>query len=184
MVSVRPASLYCLLVVVCVVVSASAAETNISAAVGDSVTLPCKASNNSIRVMWWSRPDQEPKYVLMYRDEQFDPEEQHPSFKNRVDLQDSLMKDGNVSLILKDAKITDAGTYKCRVSMGGTNRRKRSIVETDPISVINLSVAPPAGQPGGPFAVVAGLLVSGTLVLVVGGVVFFLLFKKSKDQKR
>uniref|UniRef100_A0A3Q0RL21 Ig-like domain-containing protein n=1 Tax=Amphilophus citrinellus TaxID=61819 RepID=A0A3Q0RL21_AMPCI len=112
----------------------STSSTNISAAVGDSVTLPCKASNNSIRVMWWSRPDQEPKYVLMYRDEQFDPEEQHPSFKNRVDLQDSLMKDGNVSLILKDVKISDAGTYKCRVSMGGTNRRKRSTVETDPIS--------------------------------------------------
>uniref|UniRef100_A0AAZ1WWR2 Ig-like domain-containing protein n=1 Tax=Oreochromis aureus TaxID=47969 RepID=A0AAZ1WWR2_OREAU len=49
-----------------------------------------------------------------YQDGQFVPEDQHPSFKNRVDLQDRQMKDGDASLILKDVTIHDAGTYKCR----------------------------------------------------------------------
>ncbi|CAI5678456.1 unnamed protein product [Oreochromis niloticus] len=87
----------------------------ITAESGQDVTLTCRAPNNNIIVVKWSRADLGDEYVLLYRDEQFDPEGQHPSFKNRVDLQDRQMKDGDVSLILKDVTINDTGTYQCHV---------------------------------------------------------------------
>uniref|UniRef100_A0A669D7U0 Ig-like domain-containing protein n=1 Tax=Oreochromis niloticus TaxID=8128 RepID=A0A669D7U0_ORENI len=80
---------------------------------GQAVTLPCRAPNNNILVVEWSRTDLKSDYVFLYRDEQSDPEDQHPSFKNRVDLQDRQMKDGDVSLILNNVTINDVGTYKC-----------------------------------------------------------------------
>lgn len=115
------------------------AQTNISATVGDGVTLPCTAPSNSIRVMWWSRLDQEPKHVLMYRDEHFDAEDQHPSFISRVDLQDGQMKDGDVSLRLTNVMIADSGTYVCHVFMGDPEHSERP---AEYISIINLSVFP------------------------------------------
>ncbi|CAI5660091.1 unnamed protein product [Oreochromis niloticus] len=72
----------------------------------------------------------------MYRDEQFDPDDQHPSFKNRVDLQDRQMKDGDVSLILKNVTINDTGIYRCRIVEGVRQPMKL-------ISIIYLSVDPP-----------------------------------------
>ncbi|GLD59221.1 uncharacterized protein AKAME5_002891500, partial [Lates japonicus] len=51
------------------------------------------------------------------------------------------MKDGNVSLILKDVKTEDTGIYECQVKRE-TNRRKRSYLKTEPISIIYLEVKP------------------------------------------
>ncbi|CAI5660002.1 unnamed protein product [Oreochromis niloticus] len=90
---------------------------------GQNVTLTCKSPNNNvILAVQWSRADLGDEYVLLYRDEQFDPSNQHPSFKNRVDLQDRQMKDGDVSLILKDVTTADNGNYECRVYMKGANQ--------------------------------------------------------------
>ncbi|XP_019210151.1 programmed cell death 1 ligand 1-like [Oreochromis niloticus] len=136
-------SLCCILLLfVCVF----ADQKNITAVSGQDVTLICRAPNNkSIIVVEWSRPDLDSKHVLLYRDEQFDPEEQHPSFKNRVDLQDRQMKDGDVSLIVKNVTINDTGTYECRVAVSP----KRALLKTYPINSIYLSVVDPPGQTGG-----------------------------------
>uniref|UniRef100_A0A669DWJ4 Ig-like domain-containing protein n=1 Tax=Oreochromis niloticus TaxID=8128 RepID=A0A669DWJ4_ORENI len=114
----------------------------------ENITLTCRAPNNNniIVVVEWSRTDLKEEYVLLYRDEQFDPENQHLSFKNRVNLQDRQMKDGDVSLILKDVTTNDAGTYECRIVQSKTNHRKRSISNIDPISIITLSVVVPPGE--------------------------------------
>uniref|UniRef100_A0A669B8F4 Ig-like domain-containing protein n=1 Tax=Oreochromis niloticus TaxID=8128 RepID=A0A669B8F4_ORENI len=113
---------------------------NIKAVVGQTVTLPCQApkNNNSIIAAEWSRNDLGDKYLLLYWKEQFDPKKQHPSFKNRVDLQDRQMKDGDVSLILKDVTTTDSGTYECRVVQRGTN-----MDDDETISTIYLRVVAP-----------------------------------------
>ncbi|KAL4008636.1 hypothetical protein ACER0C_002488 [Sarotherodon galilaeus] len=116
-------------------------QKNITAESGQDVTLTCRAPNNNIIVLEWSRADLGDKHVLLYRDGQFVPDDQHPSFKNRVDLQDRQMKDGDVSLILNNVTINDAGTYKCGVILTGT----RSL---ELISIIYLHVDPP-GQTGG-----------------------------------
>ncbi|XP_039859952.1 putative butyrophilin subfamily 2 member A3 [Simochromis diagramma] len=110
----------------------------ITAEPGPDVTLPCRAPNNNIIAVKWSRADLGDEYVLLYRDGRFEPDDQHPSFKNRVDLQDRQMKDGNVSLILKNMTTADNGTYECHVFMRGANRRKRGLLKTDSITTITL----------------------------------------------
>ncbi|XP_039464685.1 programmed cell death 1 ligand 1-like isoform X2 [Oreochromis aureus] len=119
----------------------SADQKNITAESGQNVTLTCRAPNNKIIVVEWSRADLGDKHVLVYRDGQFVPDHQHPSFKNRVDLQDKQMKDGDVSLILKDVTINDTGTYRCHVLI-------EKPWQWSNISIIHLHVAPP-GQTGG-----------------------------------
>ncbi|XP_039464657.1 polymeric immunoglobulin receptor-like [Oreochromis aureus] len=118
------------------VVFVCADKKNITADSGQDVTLTCRAPNNNIKSVEWSRADLRDKNVLLYHNGHFAPSNQHPSFKNRVDLQDRQMKDGDVSLILKDVTINDTGTYKCRVSMEETDSWKS-------INSTNLRVVPP-----------------------------------------
>ncbi|XP_026016801.1 CD226 antigen-like [Astatotilapia calliptera] len=111
-------------------------QKTITAEFGQDVTLTCRAPNNNIIILKWSRADLGDEYVLLYRDGHFNSHNQHPSFKNRVDLQDRQMKDGDVSLILKDVTINDAGTYECRFFMRETH-------SWELISIIHLHVVPP-----------------------------------------
>ncbi|XP_050923971.1 uncharacterized protein LOC127140086 isoform X2 [Lates calcarifer] len=127
-----------------VLVSASEGQI-IRAVSGDNVPLPCRAPRDTnIIAVEWTRPDLEPDSVFFQRGSQPVTDKQHPSFKNRVELVDRQMKDGDVSLTLKDVKTEDTGRYECRVFQGGTNRRKRSYLNTEPIiSIINLDVREP-----------------------------------------
>uniref|UniRef100_A0A3Q4GH52 Ig-like domain-containing protein n=1 Tax=Neolamprologus brichardi TaxID=32507 RepID=A0A3Q4GH52_NEOBR len=120
----------------------------ITAESGQDVTFPCRAprKDDAIIVVEWNRADLGTEYVSLYRDRKFVPDNQHPSFKNRVDLQDRQMKDGDVSLILKAVTTNDAGTYECRVFQRGTHRRKRANLKNDPISTITLRVVVPPGE--------------------------------------
>ncbi|XP_035849737.1 muscle M-line assembly protein unc-89-like [Sander lucioperca] len=111
---------------------------------GDDVILPCQAADSSIRALEWTRPDLEPEYVLFYSDGYLETEEQHPDFKDRVDLVDRELKDRDMSLILKNVSSIDNGTYECRVASGGSRRKKRSIIDSEPIRIIRLQVTEPA----------------------------------------
>uniref|UniRef100_A0A3B4H2B1 Ig-like domain-containing protein n=1 Tax=Pundamilia nyererei TaxID=303518 RepID=A0A3B4H2B1_9CICH len=102
----------------------SLSSPNITAESGQDVTLTCRDPNNNITAVYWRKADLEPKYVLLYWNGHFDPDHQHPSFKNRVDLKDRQMKDGDVSLILKDVTTADSGTYRCHVKIAETNSSK------------------------------------------------------------
>ncbi|MED6276083.1 hypothetical protein CHARACLAT_033443 [Characodon lateralis] len=113
------------------------------------------------------------------------------------------MKDGDVSLFLKNVTTDDTGTYECRVVQGGNKRRKRSHLDSDTISIIQLDFSPPGkkdeqqdggkedeqqpdggkkdGQPDGGgliVGVLVGVTVSVVLVSLVGG------FLVSKHQRR
>ncbi|XP_039464654.1 neural cell adhesion molecule 2-like [Oreochromis aureus] len=145
----------------------------ITAESGQDVTLTCRAPKNNVIVVKWSRADLGDKYVLLYRDGQFDPANQHPSFKNRVDLQDRQMKDGDVSLILKDVTINDAGTYVCRVLTERTGSLKL-------ISIVYLSVTDPPGILRGYPVWMIGL---GLVLVVVVVVVVVLIYKKIQQQR-
>uniref|UniRef100_A0A3B5AVR4 Ig-like domain-containing protein n=1 Tax=Stegastes partitus TaxID=144197 RepID=A0A3B5AVR4_9TELE len=124
---------------------ACSSQVNITAELGEDVILPCEAPNTNkpIIVVEWSKPEVDQEYVFLYRDGHLDSVYQLPSYRNRVDLQDRQMKDGDVSLVLKDVKKNDTGTYECRVFQRGTNRKKRSNLQTDPIITIYLLVLEP-----------------------------------------
>uniref|UniRef100_A0A3Q2D8W6 Ig-like domain-containing protein n=1 Tax=Cyprinodon variegatus TaxID=28743 RepID=A0A3Q2D8W6_CYPVA len=105
---------------------------------GEIITLPCRAAENQpVHVGEWRRTDQASEYVLRYRDEQFDEENQHPSFKNRVHLKDRQMKNGDVSLVLENVTADDEGLYQCLVAQGGKP-------QLDLLRTIQLVVAPPS----------------------------------------
>ncbi|XP_028462170.1 coxsackievirus and adenovirus receptor homolog isoform X2 [Perca flavescens] len=104
---------------------------------GQDVILPCHAANSNIRVVKWSRPDLKPDTVLLYSDGHLDPTHQHPSFKDRVELVDRDLKDGDVSLTLKNVRSIDTGTYECGVKTGNLTRTKRAI-DSDPIRTIRI----------------------------------------------
>ncbi|CAI5660627.1 unnamed protein product [Oreochromis niloticus] len=155
--------------------SSKLAQKNIPAESGQNVTLTCRAPNN-IQTVEWSRADLGGKYVFLYRDGRETLVHQHPSFTDRVDLQDKQMKDGDVSLILNNVTINDTGTYKCHVVETGTLGLK-------PISIIRLSVVDPPGPTGepkvnGPVGLIVGLVVS--CVLIVSAFAGFVIYRKHK----
>ncbi|CAI5660051.1 unnamed protein product [Oreochromis niloticus] len=88
------------------------------------------------------------------------------------------MKDGDVSLILKNVTINDVGSYECRVKTGN-NRRKRADLSGDPISIIYLSVVDPPGQTGGSAGVIIGLIVAAVFLVAAG----FLIYRHIKNRK-
>uniref|UniRef100_A0A3P9D7D9 Ig-like domain-containing protein n=1 Tax=Maylandia zebra TaxID=106582 RepID=A0A3P9D7D9_9CICH len=111
-------------------------QKNITAESGQDVILTCRAANNNNIFVEWRRVDLD-DYVLLYGDEGSVLEDQHPSFKNRVDLQDRQMKDGDVSLILKNVMIADSGTYECRVIQRG-HSHKKTVIKNKPICIMDL----------------------------------------------
>ncbi|MEQ2242647.1 hypothetical protein ILYODFUR_038141, partial [Ilyodon furcidens] len=111
--------------------------TNITAEPGQNTILPCRAADNKpVIAVEWRRTDLGKECVLLYRDDQIDPGNQHPSYENRVDLQDRQMKDGNVSFVLKNLTTNDTGAYECRVQNEGS-------LETKLLRTILLDVSPP-----------------------------------------
>uniref|UniRef100_A0A3B5LKZ0 Ig-like domain-containing protein n=1 Tax=Xiphophorus couchianus TaxID=32473 RepID=A0A3B5LKZ0_9TELE len=104
---------------------------------GQSITLPCSsAASSSVIAVQWRRTDLGSEYVLLFRDGQFDVGNQNPSYQNRVDLVDQQMKDGNVSLVLKNLTTNDTGLYQCQVQNEGS-------LDTELIRTIRLEVLSP-----------------------------------------
>ncbi|XP_014835259.1 PREDICTED: programmed cell death 1 ligand 1-like [Poecilia mexicana] len=163
---------------------------NISAVPGQIVSLPCRLPNNKPAVVvQWTRPDLEPEYVLLFRDEQPDPENQHPSFRKRVELQDRRMEDGDVSLLLSNVTTNDTGTYECRVFQREATGRKRRTLTSDPIWTVFLDVAPPTEnkegrKEDGSRKKHVGLIVGAVLMvpLVTGLVLRLYLMKQMNEE--
>ncbi|XP_035985236.1 hepatitis A virus cellular receptor 2 homolog [Fundulus heteroclitus] len=152
-------------------------QRNVTAEPGQNVILPCRTPDSKpVIAVEWSRTDLGSEYVLLYRNNQFDLEHQHPSFKNRVDLEEGQIKKGDVSLVLKNVVTDDRGTYECRVSQSETNSRKETVL------YINLDVVPPPGEPDDKKKDGAGQLSVVLLVAVIMGIVIvidvFVMYRK------
>uniref|UniRef100_A0A3Q3IPT2 Ig-like domain-containing protein n=1 Tax=Monopterus albus TaxID=43700 RepID=A0A3Q3IPT2_MONAL len=118
-------------------------QRNLTTDLGGMITLLCQApSNMTILGVRWTRPDLNPKHVLSLQDGQLDLINQHPSFRNRVELVSRQLTNGDLSLVLKDVRAGDRGTYECRYR----GRRGAVSVESEPVSLINLT-ASQSGEP-------------------------------------
>ncbi|MEQ2169549.1 hypothetical protein GOODEAATRI_026299 [Goodea atripinnis] len=115
-------------------------QSNITAESGQDIILPCRAPDSKpVIAVEWRRTDLGSEYVFLYRDDQISLEKQLLSYKNRVDLKETQMKDGDVSLALKNVTTDDRGTYECRFFQKETSTSKETIL------MINLDILPPPG---------------------------------------
>ncbi|CAI5660372.1 unnamed protein product [Oreochromis niloticus] len=173
----------------CYFAFASTVQKEIPAVSGQNINVTCRASNNNtITAVEWSRADLGDKYVFLYRQKHIDTNNQHPSFKNRVDLQDRQMKDGDVSLRITNVRINDTGKYECRVSI-----KETSLWES--FCNFTLTVVAPSGQTGGDTedggkedggkedGSVGLKVVCAVGAIVAAAVVGFLIYRKVKPNK-
>ncbi|XP_062301234.1 coxsackievirus and adenovirus receptor-like [Scomber scombrus] len=136
---------------------------------GADVTLHCQSPRDEdITSLKWIRPDlKTDEYIFFFRDNRTYEHFQHPSFRGRVQLMDPQMKNGDVSVILKNVTINDTGTYKCRVKVSNT---KPELMNT-----IILTVTDSGQTSEGNVGLKAGLPVVGILlVAAVVGFVFYI----------
>ncbi|XP_044198227.1 coxsackievirus and adenovirus receptor homolog [Thunnus albacares] len=115
-------------------------QREITAKPGDDVTLPCwSPRGEAVILLEWSKPELKTDgYVFLYRNERSYENYQHPTVRGRVQLSDPEMKDGNVSVILKNVTINDAGTYECHVVISNPEGRD---VETKDFIQLNVTWA-------------------------------------------
>uniref|UniRef100_A0A096M5S7 Ig-like domain-containing protein n=1 Tax=Poecilia formosa TaxID=48698 RepID=A0A096M5S7_POEFO len=164
-----------LVVVIIFSIFSTVCSTSITAEPGQNTSLPCRSPDNKpVVVVEWIRPDLGSEYVLLYRNRKINSDHQHPSFKGRVDLQDRQMKDGNVSLALRNVTTDDRGAYECRVVP--TNSQMEAVL------TINLDVQTSPGEPGGGNRDGSGLVVgvSVGLVVLVALVIFVVYLNRKK----
>ncbi|XP_028419349.1 butyrophilin-like protein 2 [Perca flavescens] len=155
---------------------------------GDDVILQCRAADPSIRVVEWSKDDPKPECILFYCDKETDTTIHNPSYKGRVDLSVNELNGGDVSLTLKNVSSIDNGTYECRVASAGFSRKKRAILDSEPITIISLQVTEPAvsGSKYGnssPVGRYVGLAAGVLLLVAVVAVVGVLMYKRHKDKR-
>lgn len=92
-------------------------EVNVKS--GGDVTLKCQGPSRApVEALKWTKPDlKSDHYVFFYRDDSFYKSYQHECYHDRVELRDPAMKDGDISVILKNVDINDAGIYECHISV-------------------------------------------------------------------
>ncbi|KAK9525168.1 hypothetical protein VZT92_017492 [Zoarces viviparus] len=170
---------------------------NMTVTVGQNITLECRSQvskNDVIELVQWSRPDLK-KYVFLFKDYHYNGNYQDLLFRGRVQLSDPEMKNGNVSVVLKNVNVNDSGTYECRVIAGRSRRRLVKRQEPEPISIIELTVIEPGrthgdtgggegggDEGGGDKGVHPGRIAAGCVVGVILVVCLILLVIKLKKK--
>ncbi|XP_047216158.1 coxsackievirus and adenovirus receptor homolog isoform X2 [Girardinichthys multiradiatus] len=136
---------------------------------GNDVILSCQYLQSAeITALKWYRSDTQ-DYVFFYQEKRQYERYQNPLFQGRVQLMDPQMRNGNLSIVLSNTSLNDAGTYCCDV---GVARRKRAD-PTETIQVILLKVTLPAAPTDEPTEV-GGNNLGLTVGLPIGAVLLVL----------
>ncbi|XP_035522749.1 myelin-oligodendrocyte glycoprotein-like [Morone saxatilis] len=88
----------------------------------ESIVLPCPPLTGES--VLWSREDLDPSTVHLRQKTKTGPEkdefkDQNPYYRTRTELQTDALKTGNVSLTLKNLRLSDRGNYICEVLKDG-----------------------------------------------------------------
>uniref|UniRef100_A0A3Q2DZJ2 Ig-like domain-containing protein n=1 Tax=Cyprinodon variegatus TaxID=28743 RepID=A0A3Q2DZJ2_CYPVA len=103
---------------------------SVKTTVGEEAVLPCMVEKQgNLRVLQWSKEGLGQDYVFYFRDNQPYESFQNPHFKGRVKLSDKEMTNGDMSIVLSNTNLSDAGKYSCKV-----------VMETKTIKTITLEV--------------------------------------------
>ncbi|XP_055088551.1 uncharacterized protein LOC117390061 isoform X3 [Periophthalmus magnuspinnatus] len=93
-------------------------------------------------ILEWTRSDLENSYVFMFRNRRPLLSYQDPQFTDRIELTDPSLQSGDLSIILKNTTLQDSGEYGC-LFKSLSRVKKRSVLKTPPIKVVNLKVLEP-----------------------------------------
>ncbi|MEQ2267468.1 hypothetical protein XENORESO_006505 [Xenotaenia resolanae] len=86
-------------------------STPITSKEGQNVILPCSFSTTlTNKIIDWKKDG---KDVLLYENGRVDPSSQDEQFKDRVSHFPDKVKSGNASITIKQAKVSDSGSYTC-----------------------------------------------------------------------
>ncbi|XP_067380891.1 sodium channel regulatory subunit beta-3-like isoform X2 [Channa argus] len=109
---------------------------------GEDATLQCQCPRHAdITLLEWSRPElKKDGYVFFYRNSRPYENYQHQFFMGRVELRnESSVKDGDVSVILKNVNISDTGTYECRIVISNPGSSGRTTTELKHLITLKVS---------------------------------------------
>ncbi|KAF3698295.1 V-set domain-containing T-cell activation inhibitor 1 Precursor [Channa argus] len=162
-------------------------DSEINAKPGENVTLQCQGprdADSDTVILRWIRPDLKSEgSVYLFKDNQIQKDLQHPSFDGRVELRDPQMKDGDVSVILKNVNINDTGTYECYVGNKGS---KPQLLNTTNLIIKDSGDAAGHSEDGGDKGkqgrLRVGLLVGIAFLVVVVFGVRFKMYRRSSQQ--
>ncbi|XP_033984211.1 uncharacterized protein LOC117480835 [Trematomus bernacchii] len=114
----------------------AAVDSEVKAKPGGDVTLQCNSSTDAaVIVLMWNRPGREDDYVFYFRDNRLFESFQDPRYRGRVELKDPEMKNGDVSVLLKNVSKEDSGTYECLVTTFSMHRLKKVLMTSVQLSV-------------------------------------------------
>ncbi|XP_058853289.1 programmed cell death 1 ligand 1-like isoform X3 [Acipenser ruthenus] len=117
------------------------AKTLYLAEFGNTVKMECRfptgGSLDSINVYWHrmlSNGSEYEVYTLLNGNQ--DLQSQHPEYKGRVHMKPDLLRKGRAELEISNVKISDSGSYRCLIKMGGADYKQatlsvKDLMETD-----------------------------------------------------
>uniref|UniRef100_A0AAQ5Z121 Ig-like domain-containing protein n=1 Tax=Amphiprion ocellaris TaxID=80972 RepID=A0AAQ5Z121_AMPOC len=101
---------------------------SVEAKTSEDVILPCRSpSERAIKLLKWKKQDKDLEgFVFFFRENRSYESYQIPSFKHRVQLSDPRMKDGDVSVTVKNVTSSDSGEYECSFHISRKHRSRRA----------------------------------------------------------